>query len=771
MEAGRFFGSLHPSLIHFPIVLLFAAVAFDGLGFFTRDSRYDFAARALLIVGIVFTLVAFICGNFAQVWAARAGVSQDALEYHEFLATVSSWLFVGLTGWKMLMPIEPKKRVRAAWLVAALSACIVMGYTGHQGGVLVFEHGAAVQGREPTFYPSHEDLAALNQRQDQESIFYSEMMHHIFGWLVVGLSLLLLADTVAPSVGRRMRQLGPALLFAGGVFLLIFSDQDAWPLYNVKPYLPITNKEVFLHKLYAVLLMSVGLRGLWVSFRSRRAPDAQKTAGWTVQNRLMAVFSLVGGALLFTHVHSVAPFANAAVGVYLHHAVLGLGALAIGAVKLLDDAAKRPSRWRRLAFPALMCMEGLLLLGYNEGLPWFLGYPRHRVAAPHGGIVATMGDRKAEVTYSPENRELRLFLTKLTSDVPAPVVTDGVDAVVRVGEKSTLVRLLPVSSSRSGSSEFAAGASFLQLVPLFTISATIRDNDKTYSAVFEPWIDKLQTVSTSKLPFACPMHPQVGGAAPGTCNICSMPFTPTKQTRKLGALHDPEWDCRLDTLPNAPAVGVDTRLVFRPTLKSSGKPADLEWVHAKKLHVIVVNDDLSFFDHVHPVPQPDGSLAMNYRFQNGGQFYAFADFTPAGAANQVFRLPVKVDGPAVPKAALTVSPTEGRLFDGYRVGLTVSPPEVSAPDEATLTFNVSKAGSPLTDLQPWLHASGHCVVIRQGAEDYRHSHPIEPRGMPPQIGPDVRFHTRFDKPGLYKVWGQFSHQGKVITADFVVRVR
>lgn len=33
----------------------------------------------------------------------------------------------------------------------------------------------------------------------------------------------------------------------------------------------------------------------------------------------MAVFSRVGGALLFTHVHSNAPFANVAVGVYVHH--------------------------------------------------------------------------------------------------------------------------------------------------------------------------------------------------------------------------------------------------------------------------------------------------------------------------------------------------------------------------------------------------------------------------------------------------------------------
>ena len=57
----------------------------------------------------------------------------------------------------------------------------------------------------------------------------------------------------------------------------------------------------------------------------------------------MAVFSLIGGALLFTHVHSNAPYANVAVGVYLHHTVMGFIALGIGAVKLAEDAEPGPS--------------------------------------------------------------------------------------------------------------------------------------------------------------------------------------------------------------------------------------------------------------------------------------------------------------------------------------------------------------------------------------------------------------------------------------------
>src|SRR5262249_24522241 len=101
MEVGRFMGYLHPALIHFPIVLLLVAVLFEGIELFRPDPRLAWCARLLLLLGTVSTLFAFVCGNFAEIWAARSGIPQDPMEYHEFLATITSWLFVGLTAWRM----------------------------------------------------------------------------------------------------------------------------------------------------------------------------------------------------------------------------------------------------------------------------------------------------------------------------------------------------------------------------------------------------------------------------------------------------------------------------------------------------------------------------------------------------------------------------------------------------------------------------------------------------------------------------------------------
>src|SRR5207249_3943278 len=167
---------------------------------------------------------------------------------------------------------------------------------------------------------------------------------------------------------------------------MIYSDTDSWPLSAQRP---ITDKEVLMHKTYATLMLVIGLRGLWKR-RGAAAPSRQ------VQSRTMAVFALVGGALLFTHVHSNAPYANVAVGVYLHHTVMGFIALTIGAVKLLEEALPATAslgRKRRLGwgYAALMGLESIFLINYNEGLPWFLGYRDLSLAAPDNGLIGSLG--------------------------------------------------------------------------------------------------------------------------------------------------------------------------------------------------------------------------------------------------------------------------------------------------------------------------------------------------------------------------------------------
>jgi hypothetical protein len=84
-----------------------------------------------------------------------------------------------------------------------------------------------------------------------------------------------------------------------------------------------------------------------------------------------------------------------------------------------------------------------------------------------------------------------------------------------------------------------------------------------------------------------------------------------------------------------------------------------------------------------------------------------------------------------------------------------------------ISFALSDAaGRPAADLQPYLGAMGHLVVLSADGMRYVHAHPVEeasPAGT-------VAFDAHFPGPGLYKGWGQFRRAGRVSDLPVVVRI-
>ncbi|MFF5262905.1 hypothetical protein ACFY4C_28600 [Actinomadura viridis] len=86
-----------------------------------------------------------------------------------------------------------------------------------------------------------------------------------------------------------------------------------------------------------------------------------------------------------------------------------------------------------------------------------------------------------------------------------------------------------------------------------------------------------------------------------------------------------------------------------------------------------------------------------------------------------------------------------------------------------ITFTVRKEGRPVTDLQPYLAAYGHLVVLRAGDLAYVHVHPDgEPGDGRTAAGPGIGFHLALPGPGTYRLFLDFKHDGAVRTADFTV---
>ncbi len=777
MDLWHLLGDLHPKLVHVPLILLLAGLLFDLIGVSARSERAHWAAKALTCVGTVGLLFAFICGIYAEVWAGRAGVPHHAIEFHEIAANVASWGFVVLAAWRLFL--KPTNRgALALYVLIGLAWYALLILTAWLGGSLVYDYGAAVTGARANTALSLHDLNTLATRQTDENLKYSEWMHHIFGYMTLALSGSLFAHALFPKQAHKLRWVGPTLLLCGGVFLFFFADLDLYKLTDLRQ---LRDREVQLHKTIAIIMSVVGLLGLRRSLnttapgsrgptdRASSLDDPAQPTG-SITGLLVAVMALIGGGMLFTHVHTVAPYANVAAGVYVAHVVLGLVALAIGASRLLADAVPGWRRFFSVAFALFMCVESVLLITYNEGLPWYIGYGRYNRWGPHGGTVAPFGPIRAELTFDATKDRVEVQLLDRFKDEPTDVKVPPQHVLIARGYQEIAVPLRNIGWGR-----YTGDAPFLRDVPAFSARMAVGHYGMGY---FDPWVTSaVVPVPPNEIArFVCPMHEGVRKTSAGECSLCGMPLVPI-DTALRDTLHDVGYDMTLTAALDGPT----TRLTLTPT-KDGQVLRDLARVHEYLMHLIVVSPDLSFFDHVHPEPQPDGSFAIDYKFPGQGSYLLFADVTPKGARSQVFRVPVETRATS---SSATSSNTTAQLVPSPALAkplaadptitaeLYPSPRTPMAGMHSQLLFRLSKNGQPIIDLAPYIGAMGHCVILSEDTQTYLHSHPEQLFAPKPGArgGPEVAFHTRFPKPGRYKIWGQFKRGEQVLVADFVIDVK
>lgn len=289
---------------------------------------------------------------------------------------------------------------------------------------------------------------------------------------------------------------------------------------------------------------------------------------------------------------------------------------------------------------------------------------------------------------------------------------------------------------------------------------------------------------TSKI-FACPMKCE--GAKTydkaGSCPVCNM---------HLKQITDEKFS--VEVVPNKGLKpGVETTLKFHLKDPAGKTVKNLQVVHEQILHLLMASEDLSWYAHEHPVVGADGTFTLKWAFPQPGKYVLYHDFTPEGVGMQVVPVEVMVEGTLPARIPLKADGDKPKTVDGYTFALDTGGP-IKTGGAAHMAYTISKDGKPVNDLQPYLGAMGHLVIISQDLKEFVHSHPHEGgehaaggHDAPPAKdgrdehghaggkkgvvgGPKVDFEAHFKAPGLYKGWAQFQHNGKVITVPFTFNV-
>jgi len=244
------------------------------------------------------------------------------------------------------------------------------------------------------------------------------------------------------------------------------------------------------------------------------------------------------------------------------------------------------------------------------------------------------------------------------------------------------------------------------------------------------------------------------------------------------------------------AAGKSTDITFKIT-RGGEVITDFVDSHTKKMHVVVVRDDLTGYQHLHPVMAADGIWTLPVKFPTGGNYHIVSDFKITEGAldvNYVLGTDVIVDGDQTAPVTLP-APADRIEVDGFVISLSGA---LSASDHGMLMATVTKDGVPVT-FEDYLGTTGHLVAIREGDLAYAHMHPsghdhgsaetetisdgaTATSEMDTEMGMQedeaahsmpgmIHFETEFPAgAGSYKFFFQFQVEGKVHTAEFVAIV-
>jgi hypothetical protein len=275
------------------------------------------------------------------------------------------------------------------------------------------------------------------------------------------------------------------------------------------------------------------------------------------------------------------------------------------------------------------------------------------------------------------------------------------------------------------------------------------------------------TATSSGQPvYWCPMHPDVRGRAGDKCPQCGMALVRAEASDYQAYLLDFEITPRVLRAHQKAHV----RFYVRDP-RTHAIVRRFELVHERVLHLFIVSQDLEYFAHVHPTLHRDGSLGIDVDLPRPGVYQMIADFLPLGGAPQLVQKSFVTAGYAgslLPIAHLA-SDTADKIAGDTRVKLTM--PEPLAGREQLITFELQDAatGADVTDLEPYLGATGHVLLASADLAIAGHSHPVAEISAP--VGPVIVFQVIFPRAGDYRIWIQFQRRGEVRTASFTVPVK
>lgn len=280
-----------------------------------------------------------------------------------------------------------------------------------------------------------------------------------------------------------------------------------------------------------------------------------------------------------------------------------------------------------------------------------------------------------------------------------------------------------------------------------------------------------ESLQASPLVFACPMHPEVTDTHASSCPKCGMQLV--KQARRISFSNEPMLSASVSS-EHPLQLGEKATVKIKLT-KKDGTPVsldDLQVVHTKKIHLLLVDSSLTDYHHEHPEPSDvAGEYVFSFTPKKPGSYRIWADVTPSESRHEYVITDLPGSGAAEPISNRNVV-TSG-IVDGLSYELSLDKPDLKVGQAIVAKIKISdQSKKPFTQLEPLMGAYAHLVGFYDDYKTVAHIHPMgeEPSKPTERGGPELEFHFMPEKPGLLKLFAQVQINGKSVFVPFALQI-
>lgn len=251
-------------------------------------------------------------------------------------------------------------------------------------------------------------------------------------------------------------------------------------------------------------------------------------------------------------------------------------------------------------------------------------------------------------------------------------------------------------------------------------------------------------------------------------------------------------------------VGVPLNLDFFVNMKPGNVPVlanQLQVEHEKLMHVVGLRSDMNEFFHIHPEFLADNPsvFSIDHTFRKPGLYKIWSDVKKDGEIHLYGHPEINVIG-AGPREEKKVSFERNVVSGNYQVSL-IADGTIVKNDETELTFDIHTLNGQEINVENYLGAQMHLVLIKDDWSQFIHTHPggagnshNDDHGLKtlfniayaqgdghtdhdhgdtaePQAGDEViSFVAVFPEAGLYKAFAQFRPEGISLPTDEAITV-